>query len=76
MSSRSVQNSRAHDWQAEVVSDAIMLQPRRPVFQDLKNKAGEVKFRAKLFQRQVEGSATLDGELTSAEMLNEMRRRI
>lgn len=44
--------------------------------QDLKNKAGEVKFRAKLFQQQVEGAATLDGELTSSEMLAEMRRRM
>lgn len=46
------------------------------MLQDLNNKAGEVKFRAKLFQQQVEGAATLDGELTSAEMLNEMRRRM
>jgi ubiquinone/menaquinone biosynthesis C-methylase UbiE/uncharacterized protein YbaR (Trm112 family) len=46
------------------------------MLQDLKNKAGEVKFRAKLFQQQVEGAATLNGELTSTEMLNEMRRRM
>jgi ubiquinone/menaquinone biosynthesis C-methylase UbiE/uncharacterized protein YbaR (Trm112 family) len=46
------------------------------MLQDLKNKAGEVKFRAKLFQQQVEGAETLDGELTSTEMLNEMRRRM
>jgi ubiquinone/menaquinone biosynthesis C-methylase UbiE/uncharacterized protein YbaR (Trm112 family) len=46
------------------------------MLQDLKNKAGEVKFRAKLFQQQVEGTATLDGELNSTEMLNEMRRRM
>jgi ubiquinone/menaquinone biosynthesis C-methylase UbiE/uncharacterized protein YbaR (Trm112 family) len=46
------------------------------MLQDLKNKVGEVKFRAKLFQQQVEGAATLNGELTSTEMLNEMRRRM
>jgi SAM-dependent methyltransferase/uncharacterized protein YbaR (Trm112 family) len=46
------------------------------MLQDLKNKAGEVKFRAKLFERQVEGAETLEGELTSTEMLNEMRRRM
>jgi ubiquinone/menaquinone biosynthesis C-methylase UbiE/uncharacterized protein YbaR (Trm112 family) len=46
------------------------------MLQNLKNKAGEVKFRAKLFQQQVEGAATLNGELTSTEMLNEMRRRM
>lgn len=46
------------------------------MLQDLKNKAGEVKFRAKLFEQQVEGTATLEGELTSTEMLNEMRRRM
>lgn len=46
------------------------------MLQDLKNKAGEVEFRAKLFQQQVEGDVTLDGELTSTEMLNEMRRRM
>jgi ubiquinone/menaquinone biosynthesis C-methylase UbiE/uncharacterized protein YbaR (Trm112 family) len=46
------------------------------MLQDFKNKAGEVKFRAKLFQRQVEGATTLDGELTSTEMLNEMQRRM
>lgn len=44
--------------------------------QDLQNKAGEVKFRAKLFEQQVGGTATLQGELTSAEMLREMRRRM
>jgi ubiquinone/menaquinone biosynthesis C-methylase UbiE/uncharacterized protein YbaR (Trm112 family) len=46
------------------------------MLQDLKNKAGEIKFRAKLFQQQVEGATTLDAELTSTEMLNEMRRRM
>lgn len=46
------------------------------MLQDLKNKAGEVKFRAKLFEQQVEGSAGIEGELTSAEMLAEMRRRM
>jgi ubiquinone/menaquinone biosynthesis C-methylase UbiE/uncharacterized protein YbaR (Trm112 family) len=46
------------------------------MLQDLKNKAGEVKFRAKLFEQQVEGAETLEGELTSTEMLNEMRRRM
>ena len=46
------------------------------MLQSVKNKAGEVNFRAKLFQQQVEGAATLNGELTSTEMLNEMRRRM
>lgn len=46
------------------------------MLQDFKNKAGEVKFRAKLFQQQVEGAATLSGELNSREMLDEMRRRM
>lgn len=44
--------------------------------QDLKNKAGEVKFRAKLFELQVEGASALEGELSSDQMLAEMRRRM
>jgi ubiquinone/menaquinone biosynthesis C-methylase UbiE/uncharacterized protein YbaR (Trm112 family) len=44
--------------------------------QDLKNKAGEIKFRAKLFEQQVAGASELEGELSSKQMLAEMRRRM
>lgn len=44
--------------------------------QNLENKTGEVKFRAKLYEQQVEGASILHGELTSTEMLSEMRRRM
>ena len=44
--------------------------------QNIENKVGEVKFRAKLFDQQVSGITTFEAELTSAEMLNEMRRRM
>lgn len=46
------------------------------MLQDLKNKAGEVQFRAKLFEQQAEGSAGIEGELDGAQMLTEMRRRM
>lgn len=46
------------------------------MLQDQKNKAGEIKFRAQLFAQQVEGVSAIPGELSSAEMLAEMRRRM
>jgi ubiquinone/menaquinone biosynthesis C-methylase UbiE/uncharacterized protein YbaR (Trm112 family) len=46
------------------------------MMQDPKSKAGEVKFRARLYEQQVLGANPLEGELSSAQMLATMRDRI
>jgi ubiquinone/menaquinone biosynthesis C-methylase UbiE/uncharacterized protein YbaR (Trm112 family) len=46
------------------------------MMQDQKSKAGEVKFRARLYEQQVLGAAPLAGELSSEQMLATMRGRI
>lgn len=44
--------------------------------QDFKSKAGEVKFRARLYEQQVLGGSPIEGELSSEQMLATMRGRI
>ena len=44
--------------------------------QDPKSKAGEVKFRARLYEQQVLGINPMEGELSAAQMLETMRERI
>lgn len=46
------------------------------MLQDLKSKAGEVKFRARLYEQQVLGDNTIEGELSSEQMLAVMRERM
>jgi SAM-dependent methyltransferase/uncharacterized protein YbaR (Trm112 family) len=44
--------------------------------QDLRNKAGEISFRARLFEQQVHGTKMIAGELSSDEMLAVVRQRM
>lgn len=46
------------------------------MMQDHKSKAGEVKFRARLYEQQVLGVNPIEGELSSEQMLATMRDRI
>jgi len=46
------------------------------MLQDLKSKAGEVKFRAQLYEQQVLGTDAIPGELSSEQMLAVMRERM
>ena len=46
------------------------------MIQDPKSKAGEVKFRARLYEQQVLGANPMEGELSSEQMLATMRGRI
>jgi SAM-dependent methyltransferase/uncharacterized protein YbaR (Trm112 family) len=46
------------------------------MLQDLKSKAGEVKFRAQLYEQQVLGNEAIPGELSSTQMLAAMRERM